>query len=86
MATIWEQNIEGKLYEVRTAGASVRLYRNGVNHSQWNPNRPLTGSIWDLITLPTLYRPTRTIDDVLILGFGRGLSDGRSPNLFSHSV
>ncbi|MGB0334247.1 MAG: spermidine synthase [Opitutales bacterium] len=72
MATIWEQNIEGKLYEVRTAGASVRLYRNGVNHSQWNPNRPLAGSIWDLITLPTLHRPARTIDDVLILGFGAG--------------
>ena len=72
MATVWEQNIEGNLYEVRTAGASVRLYRNGVNHSQWNPNRPLSGSIWDLITLPTLHRSSGTINDVLILGFGAG--------------
>ncbi|NBB79135.1 MAG: class I SAM-dependent methyltransferase [Verrucomicrobia bacterium] len=72
MAIIWQQVIEGNLYEVRTAGASVRLYRNGVNHSQWNPNRPLAGSIWDLITLPTLYRRPGLIEDVLVLGFGAG--------------
>lgn len=72
MAILWQQVIEGSLYEVRTAGASVRLYRNGVNHSQWNPNRPLSGSIWDLITLPTLYRRVGTLKDVLVLGFGAG--------------
>lgn len=72
MAVIWEQNIEGNHYEVRTAGASIRLYRNGVNHSQWNPNRPLSGSIWDLIVLPALYRPEGQVQDVLVLGFGAG--------------
>ncbi len=72
MATIWQQVIEGNHYEVRSAGASIRLYRNGVNHSQWNPNRPLSGSIWDLITLPTLHRPEGSIKDVLVLGFGAG--------------
>lgn len=72
MAIVWQQLIEGNAYEVRTAGASVRLYRNGVNHSQWNPNRPLAGSVWDLITLPTLYRRPGTIKDVLVLGFGAG--------------
>lgn len=72
MAIIWQRSLEGNLYEVRTAGASVRLYRNGVNHSQWNPNRPLAGSIWDLIVLPTLYRKPETIQDILILGFGAG--------------
>lgn len=72
MAIIWQQVIEGNRYEVRRAGASVRLYRNGVNHSQWNPNRPLAGSIWDLITLPSLYRKPATIRDVLVLGFGAG--------------
>ncbi|MGZ0654701.1 methyltransferase domain-containing protein [Coraliomargarita sp. W4R53] len=72
MAIIWQQVIEDNHYEVRTAGASVRLYRNGVNHSQWNPNRPLSGSIWDLITLPTLHRPAGSIKDVLVLGFGAG--------------
>lgn len=72
MAIIWEQTIGGHHYEVRTAGASVRLYRNGVNHSQWNPKRPLSGSIWDLIVLPTLHRPEDSLQDVLVLGFGAG--------------
>ncbi len=72
MATIWKRIIEDNHYEVRTAGASIRLYRNGVNHSQWNPNRPLSGSIWDLIALPTLHRPEGSLKEVLILGFGAG--------------
>ena len=72
MAIIWQQTIQGNHYEVRNAGASIRLYRNGVNHSQWNPSRPLCGSIWDLITLPTLHRPADSLRDVLILGFGAG--------------
>lgn len=72
MAILWQQAIDGNHYEVRTAGASVRLYRNGVNHSQWNPKRPLAGSIWDLITLPSLHRPFKSLKDVLILGFGAG--------------
>jgi spermidine synthase len=72
MAIIWQQVMAGNRYEVRTAGASIRLYRNGVNHSQWNPNRPLAGSVWDLITLPVLYRKPEAIQDVLMLGFGAG--------------
>ena len=72
MALIWESLIDGNHYQVRTAGASIRLYKNGVNHSQTNPNRPLSGSIWDLITLPTLHRSIGSIDDVCILGFGAG--------------
>ena len=72
MALLWQQTIDDNHYEVRTAGGSVRLYRNGVNHSQWNPKRPLSGSIWDLITLPTLHRPLNSLEDVLILGFGAG--------------
>ncbi|MGJ8638240.1 MAG: spermidine synthase [Opitutaceae bacterium] len=72
MAIVWSQNIEGNFYEVRSAGATLRLYRNGVNHSQWNPNRPLSGSIWDLIVLPALYRPSGSVKDALVLGFGAG--------------
>ncbi|MDQ8195313.1 hypothetical protein QEH59_12815 [Coraliomargarita sp. SDUM461004] len=72
MAVIWQQTIDSNHYEVRTAGASIRLYRNGVNHSQWNPKRPLSGSIWDLIALPTLHRPVGSLQDVLVLGFGAG--------------
>ncbi|MFU8849021.1 MAG: spermidine synthase [Opitutales bacterium] len=69
---IWSHEEEGSRYEVRTAGASLRLYRNGVNHSQWNPDRPLSGSVWDLITLPALHRPPDSIRDALMLGFGAG--------------
>lgn len=72
MAIVWSQNIEGNQYEVRSAGATLRLYRNGVNHSQWNPNRPLSGCIWDLISLPALYRPAESVNEALILGFGAG--------------
>ncbi|PXA03999.1 class I SAM-dependent methyltransferase [Coraliomargarita sinensis] len=72
MALLWSHEADGSHYEVRSAGASLRLYRNGVNHSQWNPNRPLSGSIWDLITLPALHRPTGALGDALMLGFGAG--------------
>mgnify|MGYP002632708706 FL=1 len=72
MAIVWSQTIDANHYEVRSAGATLRLYRNGVNHSQWNPNRPLSGCIWDLIVLPALYRPQGSIQDALILGFGAG--------------
>ncbi len=72
MAIVWRQTIESNHYEVRSAGATLRLYRNGVNHSQWNPNRPLSGCIWDLIALPALYRPKGSIESVLMLGFGAG--------------
>jgi len=72
MAILWQQTIGDNHYEVRTAGASMRLYRNGVNHSQWNPNRPLSGSIWDLLVLPALHRAEGSLKDILILGFGAG--------------
>jgi SAM-dependent methyltransferase len=72
MAIVWSQTIESNHYEVRSAGATLRLYRNGVNHSQWNPNRPLSGCIWDLIALPALYQPKGSIESVLMLGFGAG--------------
>lgn len=72
MALIWNHESDGNRYEVRSAGQSLRLYRNGVNHSQWNPDRPLSGSIWDLITLPALHRPRASIGDALMLGFGAG--------------
>ena len=72
MAILWSRTIEDNHYEVRSAGATLRLYRNGVNHSQWNPNRPLSGCIWDLIALPALYRPKGTVQNVLMLGFGAG--------------
>jgi len=72
MAVLWSQVVDDNHYEVRSAGASLRLYRNGVNHSQWNPQRPLGGSIWDLISLPALHRQEGSLQNALILGFGAG--------------
>jgi len=43
-----------------------------VHHSQWNPNRPFAGSIWDLLSLPADWIPTPTPPRALILGLGAG--------------
>ena len=69
---IWSETINGNLYEVRSAGASLRLYRNGVHHTQYNPNRPLSGAIWDLLVVTVFFRNAATVNDALILGFGAG--------------
>lgn len=59
-------------YEVRSAGSSVRLYANGVFHSQFNPNSPVSGSIWDLLMLPAFFYSPGTIKRILVLGVGGG--------------
>ena len=69
---VWSENIDGNFYEVRSAGASLRLYRNGVHHTQYNPDRPLSGAIWDLLVATVFFRDARAVDDALILGFGAG--------------
>ena len=72
MAVIWQQRRGGDHYEVRTHGATVRLYSNGVFHSQWNPRDPLKGSLWELLLLPTFFRPFEQVRRVLVLGVGGG--------------
>ena len=72
MAVVWETVERGHHYQVRTAGRSVRLYKNDVFHSQWNESRPLSGGVWDLLFLPALFRPTGSVKRVLVLGVGGG--------------
>ena len=72
MAILWEHEREGTQYSVRSHGESLRLYSNGVFHSQWNPNRPFAGGIWDCLSLPVLYRPVENLGEVLLLGVGGG--------------
>jgi len=72
MAIIWQQTIGDDRYEVRTAGASIRLYSNGVFHSQYNPEREISNSIWDLLILPTFFYPVGHVKRILILGVGGG--------------
>ena len=37
MALLWEKRAAGVHYSVRNAGNTVRLYTNGVLHTQYNP-------------------------------------------------
>ena len=72
MAVIWSKTTNGAHFEVRRAGRSVRLYTNGVFHSQYNPANPAAGTVWDLLLLPAFFRPAGAIRRVLVLGVGGG--------------
>jgi spermidine synthase len=71
MSVIYSKKVAGLEYQVRTAGNSVRLYSNGVLHSQYNPLHPISGAIWDLLLLPAFLMPTPP-KNVLLLGLGGG--------------
>lgn len=70
MAVIHSQRDGDTLYEIRTAGRSIRLYTNKVLHTQYHPDRHVTGGVWDLLALPALALPE--VDRVLLLGVGGG--------------
>jgi spermidine synthase len=72
VALLWELTVDDRTYEVRTAGSTLRLYTNGAFHSQYNPNNPVTGNVWDLLFLPSMFAPEGTIKRVLVLGVGGG--------------
>lgn len=76
MAIVWQKKVSSKntvdCYEVRSAGRTRRLYTNGVFHSQYNPYRPVAGSVWDLLLLPAFFHPVGLIKRVLVLGVGGG--------------
>ncbi|WP_444921853.1 methyltransferase domain-containing protein [Microbulbifer sp. CnH-101-G] len=72
MALLWQKQVGDTCYEVRNHGASVRLYSNGVFHSQWNPRDPLKGSLWELLMLPAFFLPEKRLNSVLLLGVGGG--------------
>ncbi|QQR91256.1 MAG: methyltransferase domain-containing protein [Myxococcales bacterium] len=57
---------------MRSAGRTTRLYRNGVLHTAYHPDRILGGSVWDLLFLPAFLRADRDIKRVLVLGVGGG--------------
>jgi len=72
MAIEWSKSTNECQYEVRSAGATRRLYTNQVFHSQYNPNKVLQGGIWDLLYLPTFCIAEDKIQRVLVLGVGGG--------------
>jgi len=69
---IWMRQHNGTRYEVRSAGNSLRLYSNGVFHSQYNPNHPVSGGVWDLLMLGAFFHDPAKIQRVLLLGVGGG--------------
>jgi spermidine synthase len=72
MTVVHEERHGDRTYQVRTAGSSVRLYTNGVFHSQFSPSRRAATSIWDLLAMPALLAQGTRIRDVLVLGVGGG--------------
>ena len=72
MAILWSKKVNGKTYEVRTAGKSRRLYTDGVFHSQYNPDKLITGQVWDLLMLPAFFLPESHVKRILVLGVGGG--------------
>lgn len=72
MAILWEKKQHGVLYQVRTAGKTRRLYADGVCHTQFHPDRIVTGSVWDLLLLPAFFLSPNRPKNVLMLGLGGG--------------
>ncbi len=72
MALVWEKVNAYGHYQVRSAGKTVRLYKDGVFHSHYNPSRVVTRGVWDLLVLPALLHPPGSIRSVLMLGVGGG--------------
>lgn len=69
MPVLFQQRAGSTRYEVRSHGKTVRLYTNGVMHTQYHPGRPSRG-VWDLLALPALALPK--VERVLLLGLGGG--------------
>ncbi len=72
MAIVYSATKAGYHYEVRSAGRTRRLYTNGVFHSQYNPNHIITGSVWDLLFLPSQFYQPDALQRILVLGVGGG--------------
>lgn len=72
MAILWQKKQNNVLYQVRTAGKTRRLYADGVCHTQFHPDRIVTGSVWDLLLLPCFFQNEVKVRKVLLLGLGGG--------------
>lgn len=71
MALVWTKKKRHTVYELRTAGKTLRLYTNGIFHSQFNPTSILSGHLWDLLFLPVFFKHSAP-KNALILGVGGG--------------
>ena len=69
---LWEKVRNDNHYRLTSAGASRRLYRNGVFHSQYHMGRIANGGVWDMLWLPCLIRDPHSVQRILLLGVGLG--------------
>ena len=72
MGVIWRASENGVSYEVRRRGKRLRLFANGVQHSEYHPDKQVTGSVWDLLWLAGFFHEPERIRRVLVLGLGGG--------------
>lgn len=72
MTVVWRDWRDGVAYEVREYEGTKRLYANEVQHSEFNAERLVTGSVWDLLWLPAFMAKPNSIQRVLVLGLGGG--------------
>ncbi|HET8705303.1 MAG TPA: hypothetical protein VFM46_03285, partial [Pseudomonadales bacterium] len=72
MTILFSTQQNGHTYEVRSAGKTRRLYTDGVFHSQYHPQHVMTGSVWDLLFLPSQFYAPGELKRVLVLGVGGG--------------
>ena len=71
MAVLFSAVKDGVKYQVRSAGASRRLYTNDAFHTQYHPDNLFTGAVWDLLSLPSLCCEPAPAK-VLVLGVAGG--------------
>lgn len=79
MALLYSKKKNDDHYEVRSHGNTVRLYKNGVCHSDYNPVKLFNGAVWDLmfVSLFSSRKLNKKLSKgrkmkILVLGVGGG--------------
>ena len=62
---------EGVEVEVRRYDSTTELWRDGILHTSYCADEPVTGDVWDCLALPSILLPRRP-QRALILGLGGG--------------
>ena len=62
---------DGVEVEVRRYESTTELWRDGILHTSYCADTPVTGDVWDCLALPSILLPTPP-QRVLILGLGGG--------------
>lgn len=80
------RDASGRDYQVRRAGRSIRLYTDGVFHTQYNSAREYEGSLWDLLWFPVVAHTSRDIPRILVLGVGGGAVIKKLRHRYPHAL